>query len=81
MRIRILGAGCEKCDRLYEGAVDALERFPGPPHVVEKVEDVQTFAELGVRVTPALVIEEEVVSSGRVLSADDIEALIRDRME
>lgn len=81
MRIRILGTGCKRCDDLYKNAVEALVRFPGRPYRVDKVEDVDEFVRLGVRVTPALVFDDEVISTGAVLSAEEIEELIRERLE
>lgn len=81
MRIRILGTGCKRCDDLYKNAVEALVRFPGQPYRVDKVEDVDEFVRLGVRVTPALVFDDEVISTGAVLSAEEIEELIRERLE
>lgn len=81
MRIRILGAGCKRCDDLYKNAVEALVRFPGEPYRVDKVEDVDEFVRLGVRVTPALAFDDEVISTGAVLSAEEIEELIRERLE
>lgn len=81
MRIRVLGTGCKRCDDLYKNAVEALVRFPGEPYRVDKVEDVDEFVRLGVRVTPALVFDDEVISTGAVLSAEEIEELIRERLE
>ncbi len=78
MRIQVLGTGCKKCNELYEHASQAAARLEGG-HSVEKVEDVDTFLRMGVLVTPALAIDDQVVSSGRVLSTDDIVALLRAR--
>ena len=46
---------------------------------MEKVEDVDSFFRLGIMVTPALVLDDEVVSTGKVLSADEIARLVRER--
>lgn len=79
MRIQVLGSGCKKCNELYDRAQEAAARFDGAPHGVEKIEDVDTFIRLGVMVTPALALDDEVVSTGKVLSAEEIERLVRER--
>ncbi len=79
MVIQVLGSGCKKCNELYDNARAAVEALAESGHRVEKVDDVDTFLRLGVRVTPALVLDEEVVSSGRVLSSDEIQSLIVER--
>jgi small redox-active disulfide protein 2 len=78
MRIRVLGSGCKKCEDLYAAAQQAVDTL-GLDAAVEKTGDVDVFIDLGVRVTPALVIDEEVVSSGVALSSEEIEELLRTR--
>lgn len=79
MRVRVLGSGCKKCNELYENARQAVDGMGGGTYTVEKVGDVDTYVRLGVMVTPALVLDDEVVSSGRVLPADEIARLITER--
>lgn len=79
MRVRVLGSGCKKCNDLYDSAVQAAARFPDAGHSIEKVDDVDVFFQLGVTRTPALVIDDEVVSSGNALSVDEIAALMQER--
>ena len=79
MRVQVLGSGCAKCNELYDHACQAAERFGAAAPVVEKVDDVDTFVRLGVRTTPALLLDEEVVSMGKVLSVDEIARLIEER--
>lgn len=78
MIIKILGTGCSKCKKLEENARQAtgkLERdFP-----IEKVTDLNKIMDYGVIITPALVIDDEVVSVGKVLSPEDIGKLIENR--
>ncbi|MFC1593971.1 thioredoxin family protein [Candidatus Omnitrophota bacterium] len=71
MKIEILGMGCPKCKMLYENAKKAVEEKDIQAEVV-KVEDIDTITECGVMMTPALVIDGEVKSSGKVLSAEEI---------
>ena len=70
-RIQVLGTGCPKCKMLTansEAAVKAL----GVEATIEKVEKIQDILKFGVMTTPALVVDGQVKSAGRVLSADDI---------
>lgn len=71
MNIKVLGTGCKKCKTLEANALEAVKNA-GIDASVEKVEDVQTIIGYGVMSTPALVIDEKVVSKGKVLKAKDI---------
>lgn len=73
MKVQILGSGCARCDDLYHNAVEALNRLESSDAKVEKVADPEVFFRLKVHMTPALVIDDEVVSTGKVLTADQIE--------
>jgi len=79
MRVQVLGSGCKKCNDLYDNARQAVDGLEGGSFTVDKVDDVDVFMRLGVMVTPALVIDDEVVSSGRVISAVEIARLIQER--
>ncbi len=79
MLVQVLGSGCKKCNDLYENARSAAGRDPAGDHVVEKVDDVDVFLSLGVRVTPALVLDGEVISTGKVLTADEVAAAMKER--
>jgi small redox-active disulfide protein 2 len=76
VKIQVLGTGCARCDNLYSNAVDAVARIESIAKTteVEKVKDPEEFFRMKVAVTPALVIENEVISTGKVLSPDEIEA-------
>ena len=76
MIIKVLGSGCAKCKKLEEQARKAIENS-GVEVTVEKVTDIKKIMEYGVMMTPGLVIDEKVVSTGRVLSAKDIEKLLK----
>jgi small redox-active disulfide protein 2 len=75
MDIKILGSGCAKCEKLEAVARDAVADL-GLDADFDKVTDPAEIAEWGVMATPALVIDDEVVSSGRVLSVDAVKELI-----
>ncbi|MCA0329765.1 MAG: thioredoxin family protein [Actinobacteria bacterium] len=78
MDVKILGSGCANCNNLEKAtreAVDALGLEATFDHVTEPGE----IASWGVMKTPALVIDDEVVLSGRVPTAETVKALLRDR--
>ncbi|MDQ7781406.1 MAG: thioredoxin family protein [Desulfomonilaceae bacterium] len=78
MKVQVLGTGCQRCDTLYRNAVEAVERIGGEEAVtVEKVTDQEVFFRLKVYVTPALVIDENVISTGKAISVEQIESEIR----
>ena len=75
MNIKILGSGCAKCKKLYNNVEEALKES-GLAATLEKVEDINKIIDYGVMMTPALVIDEEVKSVGKVLNPQDIIKLI-----
>ena len=73
--IQILGTGCPKCRTLAANA-EAAVRAAGVEAKIEKVEKIAEIMKFGVMMTPALVLDGQVKSVGKVLSADDIRALL-----
>jgi len=74
MIIKILGTGCAKCKKLE---ANALEATRGLEVEVQKVTDINEIMNYGVMMTPALVINEKVVSVGKVLSANKIKDYLK----
>ena len=75
MKIEIYGTGCQKCKDLY-GNVDQAVAECGIAAEVVKVEDIQKITDAGVFFTPAIGVDGEIKSSGKLLSVDDIKKLI-----
>jgi len=75
MLIEILGPGCPKCERLAAAAREAVDGLAVEAEVV-KVKDITQIAARGVLLTPALAVDGEVKSSGRVLTPAQIRALL-----
>jgi len=75
-KIQILGTGCPKCKALAANA-EAAVRALGIDAEIEKVEKIQDIIKFGVMMTPALVVDGQVKSVGKVLSAADIETLLK----
>ncbi|MGZ4679402.1 MAG: thioredoxin family protein [Ilumatobacteraceae bacterium] len=78
MDIKILGSGCAKCQTLEQVTHNAVDQL-GLQAEFEKVTDLGEIASWGVMATPALVIDDEVVVSGRVPTVNDIKKLIAAR--
>lgn len=74
--IKVLGSGCKNCHTLLENTKEAVNTI-GLSVDVEYVTDMQKIMEYGVMSMPALVVNDKVVSSGKVLKAADIEKLLR----
>jgi small redox-active disulfide protein 2 len=75
MKIEILGTGCPKCKKLFENAQEAVKNLGAAADVV-KVEDIQQIINAGVMLTPAIAVDGELKSSGKVLSVDEIKKII-----
>ena len=75
MIIKVLGPGCTNCknlERVTREAVDAL----GIDATIEKVEDYAVIMGYGVMSTPALVVDEKVVVSGRVPKPAEVRQIL-----
>ncbi|MEE9904335.1 MAG: thioredoxin family protein [Chlorobium sp.] len=76
-QVKILGTGCAKCNQLAD-AVKAVIASEGIDAEVEKVEDIQKIMAYNVLSTPALVVDGEVRSKGRVPEFDELKKLLAD---
>ena len=76
-KIQILGTGCAKCNRLSAATQEAAESL-GLECEIEKVTDMMRFADFGVMITPALVVDGEVTVSGRVPPLDELKRILQD---
>ena len=74
--VKVLGAGCKSCHEQYENAKQAVKAM-GLSIEVEYVTDMQKVMEYGVMSMPAVVVNEKVVSQGKVLKAAGVEKLLR----
>ena len=70
-RIEILGPGCPKCKQLAENAEEAAKAL-GIDYELVKITDLGIMMGYRVMATPAIVVDGEVKSSGKLLSPEDI---------
>lgn len=75
MKFTIYGSGCAKCKQLTANAEDAANA-KGLEYDVEKVTDTNAIIDAGILRTPALAIDGEIVSEGKVVTADEIQKLL-----
>jgi len=73
--VKVLGSGCAKCNALQSATQKALEEL-GMDTTIEHVTDFSEIASYGVMSTPALVVDGQVLSTGKVLKKQDIIALL-----
>ena len=73
--IEVLGAGCKSCHEQYENAKAAVKAL-GLDLEVEYITDMEKVMAYGVMSMPAIVVNEKVVSMGKVLKTADVEKLL-----
>lgn len=76
LSIKILGGGCQKCNDLEAATRDALTQL-GVSMEIEHVTDFAQIAAYGVMTTPALVVNNKVLSYGKVLKTDEALKLLQ----
>ena len=74
-QIQILGTGCPKCKLLMANAEEAVKAL-GIEATIEKIDKIQDIMKFGVMTTPALVVDGQVKSAGKVLSVDEIKQML-----
>lgn len=79
MKIQILGTGCTKCKTLYTNVKEILENIDKDIKL-EYNTDVQKIVELGIIHTPVLVINDEIINFSHKFTHDEIEKLIKQKL-
>lgn len=74
--IKVLGSGCKSCHALLEAAQEAVHSM-GLTIEVEYITDMEKIMQYGVMSMPALVVNEQVASMGKVLKAKEVETLLK----
>ena len=74
-KIQILGTGCPKCKKLAENAEAAAGEL-GAEVEIEKVTEINEIMKFGVMMTPALAIDGQVKTVGKVPSPDEIKSML-----
>jgi len=74
--VKILGSGCKKCNELEKATKEALDML-NMNDTIDHVTDFAKIAAYGVISTPALVVDEKVVSYGKVLKTDEVLKILK----
>jgi small redox-active disulfide protein 2 len=74
-RLQVLGQGCIRCNQLEENTRIAANEL-GIEYVLDKITDINVITGFGVLMVPALAVDGEVKSTGKVLSVEDIKKII-----
>jgi small redox-active disulfide protein 2 len=80
LQIKILGTGCPNCKKLEQETKKAVTSLAIEAEF-EKVTDYQKIMEYDVLSTPGLVINEKVVSSGKIPSQGEITSFLTSALE
>ena len=75
MRIKVLGPGCARCDQLKKTAREVVQEL-GIDAIVEEVKDIKKIMEYPILTTPGLVVNEELVCSGKVPNKAEVTQFI-----
>lgn len=77
MEIKILGGGCAKCERL-EAVTRTVVEDLGIEATFKKVKSMAEIMAYDVMITPALVVDDQVLASGRIPTHEEIKAWLED---
>lgn len=75
MQIKILGPGCARCHQLEEATKEVVKEL-GIEASIEEVKDIKKIMEYPILTTPGLVVNEELVCSGRVPTKAEVSQFI-----
>ena len=76
VNVKVLGGGCSKCEALLANTKEAVAKA-GIEAEVEYITDFAVIAGYGIMSTPALIVNEKIVSMGKVLKSGDIEKFLK----
>jgi small redox-active disulfide protein 2 len=79
IEIKVLGPVCANCKRLEQIARSVIDELAVEANII-KVTDYAEIVDLGVMSTPGLIINDKVVSSGRIPSVDEVENWVKEAL-
>jgi small redox-active disulfide protein 2 len=74
-KLLILGPGCPKCQQLARNTEEAAKAL-GMDYELEKITDIMEISKFGVLMTPGLVVDNQIKSSGKALDVNQIKELL-----
>ena len=79
LNIKVLGPGCDNCNKVAENAHNAVAML-GTEATIEKVTDRAEFQKYNLLATPGLVINEKLVSAGRIPAESEVMTFLADAL-
>lgn len=76
LNIKVLGAGCKSCHMQYENVQEAVSSL-GLDAEVEYITDMEKVMSYGVMSMPAVVVNEQIISMGKVLKVAEVEKILQ----
>jgi small redox-active disulfide protein 2 len=76
--LKVLGGGCPKCHALQKNTQEAIKELSIDAKV-QLITDPSTITSYGIAMTPALVIDEDVVSAGKLLTKDKVIDILKSK--
>ena len=80
MHIKVAGPGCMNCEKLYNMCREILDENEIDA-ILEKVTDRNKITDLGIWITPGLIINDKIVSSGKIPTQSTLEHWILDEVK
>jgi len=77
MKIQVLGSGCPNCQQLEANAKKAVEELELKNVKVEHIYDIEKIIGMGIMMTPAMAIDEKIVSAGKIPSVEEIKEILK----
>lgn len=81
MTIKILGSGCPKCQQLEQNVKKAVEELGLKDVQVEHIYDIEKIVEMGIMMTPALAVNEEILVAGEIPSVEELKEILKKKIE
>ena len=78
MKIQVVGPGCQRCNETEMNVINACTELNLAADI-SPVHDITQFASLGVRATPAVVLDGKVIIAGRVPPVEELKRLLSSR--
>lgn len=78
MKVQVLGPGCRSCKQLHKEVIKAVDEL-NLQIEIEYITDMAKIVETGIMSLPALIINDVLVSSGKLLSSNQIKELLSDK--
>jgi small redox-active disulfide protein 2 len=75
-----LGSGCPKCQTVEQNAKKAVEELSLKDVHVEHIYDINKIIEMGVMMTPALAIDDEIVVAGEIPTVEEIKEMLKNKI-